>query len=150
MDLCLISTQLSLDKTLIHEQDPCWLLVDCCNVFISCLDSQYDGTHSLDLSVIKWYNATFFPTHLHPWWFEGSNFSFLSELHLLFLYYFPLSVYIYTTPVSPPTHLSLKTDYCTCSFVHYGTYHFKQCRFEMTSCWNPLSSECAHTHPIIK
>jgi len=46
---------------------------------------------------------------------------------------FHMPVYIYTTPVSPPTHLPLKTNYWTFPFVHYNTYHFKQCRFAMTS-----------------
>ncbi len=39
-----------------------WLLVDYYNVFISCLDSHSDGTHSLtaeDPLVNSWCNATF-------------------------------------------------------------------------------------------
>ncbi len=40
-----------------------WSGVDYCDVFISCLDSHSDGTHSLPL-VSKWWNATF----LQIWW----------------------------------------------------------------------------------
>ncbi len=32
---------------LIYGLEWCGLLVDYCNVFISCLDSRFDGTHSL-------------------------------------------------------------------------------------------------------
>ncbi len=43
------------------------LLVNYCDVFISCLDSHSDGTHSLqieDILVNKWFNARF----LQIWW----------------------------------------------------------------------------------
>ncbi len=45
MDLFLTNTQLH--KTLIDGLEWCGLLVDYCDVFISCLDSHSDGTHSL-------------------------------------------------------------------------------------------------------
>ncbi len=38
-------------KTLIDELERCGLLVDYCDVFISCLDSHSDGTHSLHIDV---------------------------------------------------------------------------------------------------
>ncbi len=37
----------SLQKMLTNELESCGLLVDYCNVVISCLDSHSDGTHSL-------------------------------------------------------------------------------------------------------
>jgi len=37
----------SLDKTFIDALELCGLLVDYCDVFISCLDSHSDGTQSL-------------------------------------------------------------------------------------------------------
>ncbi len=37
---------LVLHKTLFDRLEPCGLLVDYCDVFISCLDSHSDGTHS--------------------------------------------------------------------------------------------------------
>ncbi len=37
----------SLRKILIDGLESCGLLVDYCDVFISCLDSHSDGTHSL-------------------------------------------------------------------------------------------------------
>ncbi len=42
-----------LHKTLIDELEKCGLLVDYCDVFISCLDSHSDGTHSLQR--IHWF-----------------------------------------------------------------------------------------------
>ncbi len=35
------------NKMLTEGLESCGLLVDCCDVFISCLDSHSDGTHSL-------------------------------------------------------------------------------------------------------
>ncbi len=46
MDLFLINRFL-LHKALIDGPKSCGLLVDYCDVFISCLDSHSDGTHSL-------------------------------------------------------------------------------------------------------
>ncbi len=42
----------SLHKTIIDGLEWCGLLVDYCDVFISCLDSHSDGTHSLQ--IIHW------------------------------------------------------------------------------------------------
>ncbi len=39
--------QIFLHKTLIDRLELCVLLVDYCDVFINCLDSHSDGTHSL-------------------------------------------------------------------------------------------------------
>ncbi len=47
MDLCLTSSQLLAHNTLTDGLEWCGLLVDYCDVFISCLDSHSDGTHSL-------------------------------------------------------------------------------------------------------
>ncbi len=44
-----------LHKTLIDGLEWCGLLVDYCDVFISCLDSQSDGTHSLQS--IHWWTS---------------------------------------------------------------------------------------------
>ncbi len=81
-------------KTLIDGLELCGLLVNYCDVIISCLDSHSDGTHSLQRihCVSKWWNATFSKsallkkqTHLHLGWPEGeyifSKFSFLGELY---------------------------------------------------------------------
>ncbi len=46
---------LSLHKTLIDELEVCGLLVDYCDVFISCLVSRSDGTHSLQR--IHWWTS---------------------------------------------------------------------------------------------
>ncbi len=46
--ICFLQTcSFSLHKMLIDELEWCGLLVDYCDVFISCLDSHSDGTHSL-------------------------------------------------------------------------------------------------------
>ncbi len=42
-----------------NELESCELLVDYCDVFISCLDSHSDGTHSPHLLVSKCCNANF-------------------------------------------------------------------------------------------
>ncbi len=83
-------------KTLIDELEWCGLLVDYCDVFISCLDSHSDGTHSLQR--IHWWasdcNDAFLQicsmkkkTHIQIGWTEieyiFSKFSFLGELFLL-------------------------------------------------------------------
>ncbi len=64
----------------------CGLLVDYCDVFISCLDSHSDGTHS---QVMEWYispNLMKKQTHLHLGRPEGENifikFSVFGELFL--------------------------------------------------------------------
>ncbi len=64
------------------------LLVDYCNVFISCLDSHSDGTHSLQM--IHWgasdvmlhfsISVPMKQTHLHLGWPEGVQIKFLGEL----------------------------------------------------------------------
>ncbi len=62
---CLVQTRsFSLHKMLIDSLDPCGLLVDYCDVFISCLDSHSDGTHSLQR--IHWWAKSEFP-NLFPW-----------------------------------------------------------------------------------
>ncbi len=46
--ICVLQTcSFSLHKTIIDGLEWCGLLVDYCDVFISCLDSHSDGTHSL-------------------------------------------------------------------------------------------------------
>ncbi len=46
--ICVLQThRFLLHKTWINELGSCGLLVNYCNVFISCLDSHSDGTHSL-------------------------------------------------------------------------------------------------------
>ncbi len=48
MDICFLQTcSFSLLKMLTDGLEWCGLLVDYCDVFISCLDSHSDGTHSL-------------------------------------------------------------------------------------------------------
>ncbi len=47
MDLFLINIQLFTSQDINWWTGVCGLLVDYCDVFISCLDSHYDGTHSL-------------------------------------------------------------------------------------------------------
>ncbi len=57
--MCFLQTHnLSLHKTLTDGLEWCGLLVDYCDVFISCLDSHSDGTHSLQ-RIYKWCNAKF-------------------------------------------------------------------------------------------
>ncbi len=50
-----------LHKMLVDGLEWCGLLVDYCEVFISCLDSHSDGTHSLQRIHwwVEWYNAAF-------------------------------------------------------------------------------------------
>ncbi len=54
MDLILTNMQLfaSEDVTVIDGLEMCGLFVDYCNVFISCLDSHSDGTHSLQRTYV--------------------------------------------------------------------------------------------------
>ncbi len=82
-------------KTLTDGLEWCGLLVDYCNVFISCLDSHSDGTHSLQ-SIHWWASDVMLnfsksvPMNkqipLHLGWPEGecifSTFSFVSELFI--------------------------------------------------------------------
>ncbi len=84
----------SLHKMLIDGLESCGLLVDYCDVFISCLNSHSNGTHSLQM--ILWWASDVMQnfskfimkeqTHLHVGWPEGesvfSKFSFLGELFL--------------------------------------------------------------------
>ncbi len=44
----------SLQKTLINGLEWCGSLVDYCDVFINCLDSHSDGTHSLQMRIHWW------------------------------------------------------------------------------------------------
>ncbi len=55
--MILFITIFSLHKTFIYES--CGLLVDDRDVFISCLDSHSDGTHSLQRMLTKWCNDKF-------------------------------------------------------------------------------------------
>ncbi len=61
---------------------PCVLLVDYCDVFISCLDSRFDGTHSLQR--IHWgakeWNATFLQISFAE---ETNSSTIFSTLHFL-------------------------------------------------------------------
>ncbi len=66
MDLFLTNTQLWTYKTLIDGLEWCGLLVDYCDVFISCLDSHSDGTHSLQR--IHWWASDGNSTFLQIWW----------------------------------------------------------------------------------
>ncbi len=52
MDLFLTTYSFSLHNKLTDGLEWCGLLVDYCDVFISCLDSHSDGTHSLQM--IHW------------------------------------------------------------------------------------------------
>ncbi len=47
MDLFLTNMQLFTSQDFIAGLESCGLLVDYCDVFIRCLDSYSDGTHSL-------------------------------------------------------------------------------------------------------
>ncbi len=79
--ICFLQTCIFwLHKTSIDGLEWCGLLVDYCDVFISCLDSHSDGTHSLQR--IHWWASDemlyFFKsvptkkqTHLHLGWPEG-------------------------------------------------------------------------------
>ncbi len=77
--MCFLQTQFSLHKTLIDGLELFGLLVDYCDVFISCLDSHSDGTHSLQ-RIHRWasdvmlnLSKTFLikkQTHLHLEWPE--------------------------------------------------------------------------------
>ncbi len=83
-----------LHKTLIDGLERCGLLVDYCDVFISCLDSHSDGTHSLQMIHCWASDVMLFlqicsyeqKTHLLLGWPEGeyifSKFKFLGELFL--------------------------------------------------------------------
>ncbi len=54
--ICFLQTRsFSFHKTLIDGLERCGLLVDYCDVFISCLDSHSDGTHSLQR--IHWWTS---------------------------------------------------------------------------------------------
>ncbi len=62
----------------------CGLLVDYCDVFISCLDSHSDGTHSLQ-SIHCWDippNLMKKHIHLHLWRSESAHILFWGELFL--------------------------------------------------------------------
>ncbi len=69
--LCNMSLQygLCVHKMLIEELESCGLLVDYCDAFISCLNSQSDGTHSLQR--IQWCrgssDAKFGPNPFQRW-----------------------------------------------------------------------------------
>ncbi len=49
VDLFLTNTQYLTSQDVIDRQKFCQLLVDYCDVFISCLNSHSDGTHSLQM-----------------------------------------------------------------------------------------------------
>ncbi len=56
-------------KTVFNGLETCGLLVNYCDVFISCLDSHSDGTHSLQMihfwgSDVGW---SYFSSNLFPW-----------------------------------------------------------------------------------
>ncbi len=80
MDLFLQTRNFSFHKTLNEGLELCGLLVDNCDVFISCLDSHSDGTHSLQ-RIHWWANYVMLnfsksimknkQTNLHLGWPEG-------------------------------------------------------------------------------
>ncbi len=82
-----------LQKTLTDGLEWCGLLVDYCDVFISCLGSHSDGTHSPQ-SIHCWASDECYispnlmkkQTHLHLGWSEGEHIfikcSFLGQLFL--------------------------------------------------------------------
>ncbi len=81
-DRFLFHTNISLlrHKILIDRLELCGLLADYCDVFISCLDSHSDGTHSLHRShwwasdVMLYFSKSVLmkkQTHLHLGWPEG-------------------------------------------------------------------------------
>ncbi len=79
--ICFLQTySFSVHKTLISGLELCGLLVDYCDVFINCLDSHSDGTHSLQR--IHWWTSDVMlnfskcvsmkkQTHLHLGWPES-------------------------------------------------------------------------------
>ncbi len=81
----LTNTQLLLHKMLTDGLEWCGLLVDYCDVFISCLDSHSDGTHSGSI-VKQVMNAEFLQICSHDetayGWVNFSKCSFLGELFL--------------------------------------------------------------------
>ncbi len=94
-NILIMHLKFSLHQMLIDGLEWCGLLVDYCDVFISCLDSHSDGTHSLQR--IHWWASDVMlhfsksvlmkkQTHLHLEWPEGecifSKFPFLGELFL--------------------------------------------------------------------
>ncbi len=110
MDLFLTSKQLFTDKMLTDGLDWFGLLVDYCDVFISCLDSHSDGTHSLQR--IHWWASDVMmnfsksvmmkkQNHLHLDWPEGAwifnKFSFLAELFLKLISFFFHNKIIFNT-----------------------------------------------------
>ncbi len=79
--ICFFTCSFSLHKTLIDRLESCGLLVDYFDVFISCLDSHSDGTHSLQTHRIHWWASDVMTnfsksvlmqkqTHLHLGWPE--------------------------------------------------------------------------------
>ncbi len=83
LDLFLQTCSFSLYKTLIDGLEMCGLFVYYCDVFISCLDSHSDGTHSLQR--IHWWASDVMlnfsksvlmkkQTHLHLGWLRVSRF----------------------------------------------------------------------------
>ncbi len=84
-----------------------WMFVDYCNVFISCLDSHSDGTHSLNIHWTSHVMQLFSKsvqmkkqTHLHLGWPEGKDifqqiFSFGWTIPLNISVFFPPNDYTY-------------------------------------------------------
>ncbi len=109
--------------------------LDYCDVFISCLDSYSDGTHSHPL-VSKWLNATF----LQIWWRNKliyildvySKIQVWSDIYIVSLFPQPWVLWIHPSS-SPVRRLRHAVDpneptYCLCHQVSYG---------EMIGCDNP-------------
>ncbi len=93
--LFLTNMQIFTSQDIINGLEWCGLLVDYCDVFISCLDSHSDGTHSLQRihcwagdGMLHFSKSVLMKkqTPLHLGWPEAeyifSKFSFLSELFL--------------------------------------------------------------------
>ncbi len=89
--ICFLQTQFSLHKILIDGLQSCGLLVDCCDVFISCLDSQSDGTHSLQS--IHWWacNVKCFCSPNLFWWRNKLNYILYGLNYYIFMWTIPLT-----------------------------------------------------------
>ncbi len=120
-------------KMLTDELEWCELHVDYCDVFISCLDSHSDGTHSLQR--IHWWASDVMlnfsksvlmkkQTHLHLRWPEGeyifSKFSFLGELKV--------KVKVKVTFFSSSAYIALNDNYVFARAAAYPILLPEECK----------------------
>ncbi len=111
MDLFLTNTQLIVSQDI----NWCGLLVDYCDVFISCLDSHSDGTHSRCWTRDVMPNSSkSFPmtkqTHLHLEWPEGT---FSANFHIGVNYSFKNMMW----------HTEFEDTFCDLTVDLYGSYY---------------------------